>query len=625
MTDSPYQVMPPLSADEREALKTDIAERGVMVPVEYDEDGKILDGHHRVELCGELGITHWPRLIRYGLSESEKRRHARRLNVDRRHLDQAQRRKMIEDDLRETPEASNRKIAAGLGVDDKTVGVVRTKLESTAEIPQLDKREGRDKKVRKIVQYVDPSPEGVRGSKMTARTISHAERENHRENARELARALSERTAELSAMDRKFSVVYADPPWRRKAGFTDRSYENHFPTMTWPDIIGLPVKDRLLPDAWCFLWIPRAHLLALHPVEIDTPLGRTTVKLPLAWAVAQAWGFDAYSTCFVWTKTDDDHPDDMGSGLIVRDQDEILLLFKRGRGMPMPATDEKVGSNYRERSKPLGHSRKPEFYRQMIRTMVGAGVPVFEMFARVDDEHPLPPDFYAWGNQSGQSIPPDIAVDTVDEPFDPVSGELSPDSTNGAAENATPGEAESREAGSGTSAPPSVSAASADTEIGSLSAENGPLTERGDAQPEGGMTTGSRTTDSAGNAVGANHGGSHEDLASKTENANASKGVTGEGSARPVDPVTTSDPEAYPGWVENIVVNEFEKPPRVDLATDGGPVSPATIADELKRFRASRPYLAGAFVTIDSKPYRDPEADQLAIPPFMRRKPEAKP
>jgi len=38
-----YQVMPDLSADEFEQLKSDIAARGVMVPVEYDDAGNVLD------------------------------------------------------------------------------------------------------------------------------------------------------------------------------------------------------------------------------------------------------------------------------------------------------------------------------------------------------------------------------------------------------------------------------------------------------------------------------------------------------------------------------------------------------------------------------------------------------
>ena len=40
----PYQLLPPLSAEEYAALKADIAARGVQVPVEVDEAGETLNG-----------------------------------------------------------------------------------------------------------------------------------------------------------------------------------------------------------------------------------------------------------------------------------------------------------------------------------------------------------------------------------------------------------------------------------------------------------------------------------------------------------------------------------------------------------------------------------------------------
>ncbi len=42
-----YQVMPSMPPEQFAALKADIAERGVLVPIDVDEDGHILDGHHR--------------------------------------------------------------------------------------------------------------------------------------------------------------------------------------------------------------------------------------------------------------------------------------------------------------------------------------------------------------------------------------------------------------------------------------------------------------------------------------------------------------------------------------------------------------------------------------------------
>ncbi|GIV51804.1 MAG: hypothetical protein KatS3mg038_2325 [Candidatus Kapaibacterium sp.] len=93
---TPYEdLLPHLSEEEFEALKADIAQRGVQVPVEYDEHGNILDGHHRVRACHELGIKDWPRIVRVGLSEEEKIEHALALNLVRRHLTREQRQELV--------------------------------------------------------------------------------------------------------------------------------------------------------------------------------------------------------------------------------------------------------------------------------------------------------------------------------------------------------------------------------------------------------------------------------------------------------------------------------------------------------------------------------------------------
>jgi len=112
------QLLPQLTEEEFEALKADIAERGVQVPVEYDEDGNILDGHHRVKACQELGIKDWPRVVRVGLSEEEKIEHVLSLNLNRRHLTKEQK-KEIARELRKRG-WSYRRIAKILGVSQVT-------------------------------------------------------------------------------------------------------------------------------------------------------------------------------------------------------------------------------------------------------------------------------------------------------------------------------------------------------------------------------------------------------------------------------------------------------------------------------------------------------------------------
>jgi len=73
------------------------------------------------------------------MTDSEKRVHARKLNMARRHMTQEQRRELIREQLAETPEKSDRQIAAGLGVSDKTVGSQRKEMERCAEIPHVEK------------------------------------------------------------------------------------------------------------------------------------------------------------------------------------------------------------------------------------------------------------------------------------------------------------------------------------------------------------------------------------------------------------------------------------------------------------------------------------------------------
>lgn len=114
-----YQLLPPLSEEEYAALKEDIAKRGVLVPVEYDEDGNILDGHHRVRACEELGIKNWPSIVRIGMSEDEKAEHVLKLNIARRHLPREWKQKKAKE-LREQGWSYPR-IGKVLGVNDATI------------------------------------------------------------------------------------------------------------------------------------------------------------------------------------------------------------------------------------------------------------------------------------------------------------------------------------------------------------------------------------------------------------------------------------------------------------------------------------------------------------------------
>lgn len=154
---TPYQLLPRLTDEEYEALKADIAENGVRVPIDVDENGVILDGHHRAWITADLGID-CPRRTVAGLSEEQKRTHAVAVNVHRRSLSREQKREAIQRSLRADPQLSDRQHAARLQVDHKTVSNQRSRMVATGEIPQSSLSVGADgaQRVRPIPQ---PQPE----------------------------------------------------------------------------------------------------------------------------------------------------------------------------------------------------------------------------------------------------------------------------------------------------------------------------------------------------------------------------------------------------------------------------------------------------------------------------------
>lgn len=148
---TPYQLIGDLDLEDYQALKRDIACRGVLVPVELDEEGRILDGHHRIKAWQELRnegvpVPDYPCIVRVGMSESEKRTHARALNILRRQLTRERKRDLIAQQLLETPEISDRQIAKSLGVSPTTVGTTRKSLNSD-QVSKLDTSIGADGKL----------------------------------------------------------------------------------------------------------------------------------------------------------------------------------------------------------------------------------------------------------------------------------------------------------------------------------------------------------------------------------------------------------------------------------------------------------------------------------------------
>jgi hypothetical protein len=151
----PVLKLPPLTYEQLQALRDNIAVNGVLVPILVDEDDRIIDGYYRKTIAGELGYD-CPEIDQRGLTEGEKRILARALNLARRQLTQEQKRHLIAEQLQETPHRSNRWIGKQLGVSHPTVAAVRAELEATGKLFQLEETLGSDGKYRPKRLFQNP-------------------------------------------------------------------------------------------------------------------------------------------------------------------------------------------------------------------------------------------------------------------------------------------------------------------------------------------------------------------------------------------------------------------------------------------------------------------------------------
>ena len=84
-------LVPQLSAEEYESLKQSIKENGLYVPIIVNQDGIILDGHHRYKVCQELGIKEPKTLVKEFKEKLDEQLFVIDCNLRRRQLNNFQR------------------------------------------------------------------------------------------------------------------------------------------------------------------------------------------------------------------------------------------------------------------------------------------------------------------------------------------------------------------------------------------------------------------------------------------------------------------------------------------------------------------------------------------------------
>lgn len=143
-----YQILPPLTPAEYDALKASIKKRGVEVAIIVDQCGETVDGFHRQKACDELGIS-CPTEVRRFDSDAERLELTVTANCQRRQLNRKQKRALIAAYLRRDPAIADNALAGLIGVSNNTVAAERAELEATLQIAKLTQFRGRDGKIRR--------------------------------------------------------------------------------------------------------------------------------------------------------------------------------------------------------------------------------------------------------------------------------------------------------------------------------------------------------------------------------------------------------------------------------------------------------------------------------------------
>lgn len=240
--------------------------------------------------------------------------------------------------------------------------------------------EARKEKAKKLIGSGLSQRQAAKVLGVDESTVRADLRKNPAENAEksrtdyEVRKELGHTIEDLGATDKKYGVIYADPPWEFKVYSgkgKQRSADRHYDTQSLDFIKSLPIQQLAADDCALFMW-------AVMP------------ELPGALEVIKAWGFEYKTVGFTWVKdtaTDDQDKLFWGMGYWTRANAELCLLATKGAPKRLNADVHQV--ILRPRTK---HSQKPDEARRRIERLIGG--PYIELFAREKAD-----GWDAWGNE----------------------------------------------------------------------------------------------------------------------------------------------------------------------------------------------------------------------------------
>jgi len=219
-------IFPLMDGEPFKELCSDIAKHGLIEPI-WTWLGKIIDGRNRYRACEEVGIV--PAYREWEGEEKGLLSFVISLNLKRRHLNESQR-AMIAARMANIRLGDNQYKNNG----SANVQTLQISQEKAAELFNVSPRLVASAK--KVIEESKPETIAkIEGGKTTVSQI--ARRFTRQERMEEISKG----NQSLNGR-KKYSVIYADPPWKYDFSFSDsRAIEEHYPTMELEEIMALPV------------------------------------------------------------------------------------------------------------------------------------------------------------------------------------------------------------------------------------------------------------------------------------------------------------------------------------------------------------------------------------------------
>ena len=172
--------------------------------------------------------------------------------------------------------------------------------------------------------------------------------------------------------NRKYNIIYADPPWSYNNKGTRAAADKHYGTMKIDDLKKMPIGTGGIAadDCVLFMWA-------------TFPMLREALEL------IEAWGFKYKTIAFTWIKQNKSGKGIFwGLGNWTRSNTEICLLAVKGKPKRQSASVHSVVLSPVRR-----HSQKPDEVRGRIVELMG-DLPRIELFARTRAD-----GWDCWGNE----------------------------------------------------------------------------------------------------------------------------------------------------------------------------------------------------------------------------------